>query len=106
METEREHREALAAAGHTGARGAMLFCLLLAAVGALVGSVVFAIVLNVLVPGISSTLSTAGGAAAGAALGIAVGVAKVVRGNREAAELVEDRQWRRELLRQHGSRAP
>jgi hypothetical protein len=106
MDNAGDHGEALAAAGHTGARGAVLFCLMLAGIGGLLGSVIFAIALNVLVPAVPETLRTAGGALAGAVVGVAIGLAKIVRGNREAAELVEDREWRRELLRQHTSRAP
>jgi predicted histidine transporter YuiF (NhaC family) len=107
MESEREHREALAAAGHTGRLGAVLFCLLLAVVGGLLGSVVIAIALNALVPGLAESLTTALGTLVGGAAGVAIGLLKIVRGNREAEELVEDREWRRQLLRQQGgSRMP
>jgi len=104
MESEREHTEALVAAGHTGPLGAVVFCALLAVIGALVGSVALAIVLNVLVAGLSEGSATGAGAVAGAALGVALGLVKIARGNRDAAEHVEDRAWRRHLLRQRGVR--
>lgn len=102
MDETREHQSALAAAGYTDTRGAVVFCLLLAAVGALVGSVVLAILWNILMPGSPEALSTAVGALAGAVIAVAVGVAKIRRGNLEAREQVEDREWRRLVRRRHG----
>ncbi len=96
---ERDHREALAAAGYTGPRGTMLFCIVLAVVGGLLGSVVIAIVWNMLAPGTPETLSTAVGAALGAAVGVLVGLIKVKQGNIEARERVDDREWRRLVRR-------
>ncbi len=104
MDYDRDDREALAAAGYTGFRGAVLFCLVLAAVGALLGSVVLAIVWNMLVPGVSETLSTAVGAVFGAILLVLVGLIKIRQGNLEARELVDDRQWRRLVLRAKSER--
>lgn len=103
MTTEQErYRDALAAAGYTEPRGAVLFAALLAAIGALFGSVAFAILLLMLIPGLSETAGTYAGAAAGALLGLALAVAKVRRGNLEARELVEDREWKRQIRREHG----
>ncbi|HEX2840959.1 hypothetical protein [Hyphomicrobium sp.] len=96
---ERDQRDALTAAGYTGLRGAVLFCLLLAGVGGLLGSVVIAIVWNMLAPATSDTLSTAIGAAIGAGLGVLVGSIKVKQGNIEAREQVDDREWRRLVRR-------
>lgn len=96
---ERDQSDALAAAGYTGLRGAVLFCLLLAVVGGLLGSVVIAIVWNMLAPGTSATLSTAIGAAMGAGVGVIVGLIKVKQGNIEAREQIDDREWRRLVRR-------
>lgn len=96
---ERDQRNALAAAGYTGLRGAVLFCLLLAIVGGLLGSVVIAIVWNMLAPGTSEMLSTTVGAAMGAGVGVIVGLIKVKQGNIEAREQVDDREWRRLVRR-------
>lgn len=106
MDPNREHQEALAKAGYTGAVGAALFALILSGLGGLLGSVVIAVALNAMQPAISETVSTAAGVLAGAALGAVIAVTKVVRGNREAAEQVEDQEWRRQLLRQHANRGP
>ena len=104
MDDERARSEALAAAGFTGLRGTLLFCTMLAAVGALLGSVVIAIVWNMLNPGIPEWMSSAVGAAAGAAIFAFLGLIKIHRGNLEAREIVEDREWRRQVLRQHADR--
>jgi len=104
MDDDHRHQEALAAAGYTGLRGTLIFCSLLAIVGALLGSVVIAILWNMLTPGLSETLTTWAGAAAGAALFVLLGLFKIHRGNLEARELVEDKEWRRQLLRQHTDR--
>lgn len=106
MSENREEKEALASAGYTSARGLVLFCVLLAVVGALFGSVVFAILWNVASPGTPPEVSTAIGALAGAAFGVLLGVVKVRHGNLEARELMEDRQWRRLLSRQRIDRTP
>jgi hypothetical protein len=103
---DRKYRDALAAAGYTGSRGAVLFCLMLAVVGAGLGSVVLAIILMATVPGIGEPKSTLVGALAGAVLLAAVGLVKIRRGNLEAREIVEDKEWRRQLLRRHGDSAP
>ncbi|MCC7251145.1 hypothetical protein [Hyphomicrobium sp.] len=105
MDDDRERREALAAAGYTGARGAALFCALLAAVGALLGSVVLAILWNVAAPGSPESVSTGIGAAAGGLLGVLLGLLKIRQGNLDAREQVEDREWRRLVRRQHMDRA-
>jgi uncharacterized membrane protein YdjX (TVP38/TMEM64 family) len=106
MQNDREYQQALIDAGYTGPRGALLFCALLAVVGALLGSVVLAILGNMAVPGISETLSTVAGAAAGAGLMVLIGVVKIRQGNLEARELVEDREWRRQILRERGNHGP
>lgn len=103
---ERDNREALAAAGYTSFRGAVVFCLILAALGGLLGSVVIAIGLNMLLGPGSDTLSTWGGAAAGALLGVAVGLIKVWQGNLEAREAVDDKAWQRLVRRQAGNGGP
>ena len=105
MDDDRERREDLVAAGYTDTRGAVIFCVLLAALGALLGSVIFAILWLWLVPGSSDALSTTIGALAGAVLAVAIGLLKVRQGNLDAREMVEDREWKRLLRRQHGSRA-
>lgn len=104
MDEDGEHQEALAAAGYTGARGTVLFCALLACIGALLGSVVLAILWNMAAPDTPESLSTAVGAAAGAALGVVLGLLKIRQGNLEAREQVEDRQWRRVVRREHYDR--
>jgi hypothetical protein len=102
LSDERNDGEALEAAGYTSARGAVVFCLVLALAGALFGSVVFAIGLNVLAGPGHDTLTAAGGAAAGAVLGIVVGAVKVWQGNIEAREILDDKEWRRLVRRQTG----
>lgn len=101
-----EDREAdraeLAAAGYTGPRQAVLFCAALAAIGALLGSVVIAILWNAMVPGTSETMSTVVGAGFGALFMGLVGVIKIRQGNLEARELVDDKEWRRQLRREIG----
>lgn len=106
MDHDSKHRETLAAAGYTGRRGAVLFCLVLAAVGGLLGSVVVAILWNMAAPGTPETLSSAIGAGVGAALGAMLGLLKVRQGNIDAREDVEDREWRRLVKRQHADKAP
>lgn len=101
MENDRERREALAAAGYTGAVGTVLFCALLAVLGGLFGSVVLAMLWSVAVPGNSVAENTALGIAAGVALGIWIGLVKIRQGNLEAREQVEDREWRRLVRRRH-----
>lgn len=95
-------REALAAAGYTEPRGAALFCAFLAVVGALTGSVVFAILALMLIEGLSETAATIAGSATGALLALAIGVVKIRRGNMEAVEIVEDREWKRQMRREFG----
>lgn len=102
MDEDRDHRDALAAAGHTGLVGAVLFCTLLAVIGALFGSVALAILWSLAVPANTPTENTVLGIASGVALGIWIGLIKIRRGNLEAREEVEDRAWRR-LVRQHQS---
>jgi membrane protein implicated in regulation of membrane protease activity len=102
MDDDPMHRDALAAAGYTGLRGAIAFSLLLGIVGALVGSVLFAIIWNMLVPGSTEVQSTLVGASAGALFGIVMGLLKVQRGNMEAREEVEDKAWRRQMRRELG----
>jgi hypothetical protein len=104
MDDDRNQRDALAAAGYTSARGAVLFCAVLAVVGALLGSVVLAILGNILIPGIPPDVGTAMGAAGGAGLGILLGLVKIRQGNLEARELIEDKEWRREALRRYGDK--
>lgn len=95
-------REALANAGYTGPLGTVLFCVGLAVVGALFGSVVFAMILGALMPELSDTVETGLGTVVGAALGAVIGFLKVRRGNLDALEHVEDKEWRRYIRRQHG----
>jgi hypothetical protein len=104
MDDDRKHQDALVAAGYTSTRGAVLFCGVLAIVGALLGGVLLAIFGNKLVPGIPPDLGTALGAAGGAGVGILLGLVKIRQGNLEARELVEDKEWRREALRQYGDK--
>lgn len=101
MDDDREHREALAAAGYTGPVGTVLFCALLAVIGALFGSVALAILWSLALPANSQTENTVLGIASGAALGIWIGLVKVRRGNLEAREQVEDKEWQRLVRRQH-----
>ena len=104
MNDDPKYREALIAAGYTGTRGMVLFCTMLAVVGALLGSVVLAILLIMLAPGISEPFASTVGAAAGAALSVMVGLFKIRQGNLEAREQVEDKEWRRHIRRQLGDR--
>lgn len=96
-------RQALANAGYTGPLGALLFSLLSAVIGALFGSVVFAMILGALVPDLTDTVETAVGTAVGALLGALIGFFKVRRGNLEALEHLEDKEWRRYIRRHDGS---
>lgn len=102
MNELRKDRNALAAAGYTGPSGAILFGVILTVVGAVFGSVVFAIIVGVLVPGISETLQVGLGTGVGALFGATVAVFKVRRGNLDALEHLEDREWRRYMRRLHG----
>lgn len=102
MDEFREDRAALAAAGYTGARGAVLFGVILAVIGALFGSVVFAMIVGALVPGLSETVQVGLGTVIGALLGVAIAVVKVRRGNLDALEHLEDKEWRRYMRRQDG----
>ena len=102
MDDHREDRAALAAAGYTGTRGAAVFTAILAVIGALFGSVVFAMIVGALVPGMSETVQVGLGTAVGALLGAMIAVAKVRRGNLDALEHLEDKEWRRYMRRQHG----
>lgn len=102
MDEFRKDRDALAAAGYTGVRGAVGFAVILTGIGALFGSVVFAMIVGALVPGMSETVQVGLGTAAGALVGMALAVAKVRRGNLDALEHLEDKEWRRYMRRQHG----
>lgn len=95
-------REALAKAGYTGPLGTAVFCVILVVIGTLFGSVVFAMLLGAAMPELSDMAQTGLGSALGAALGIAIGIFKVRRGNLEAREDVEDKEWRRHIRRQLG----
>jgi hypothetical protein len=106
MHRDREHREALAAAGYTGPAGTVLFCALLAVIGALFGSVALAILWSLAVPANTPAENTVLGIASGAALGVWIGLVKVRRGNLEAREQVEDQAWRRLVRHQHFDGAP
>ncbi len=97
-----EDRSALAAAGYTSPRQAVLFCVLLALVGGLLGSVVIAILWNAMVPGTSEAISTAVGAGFGSVAAVLIGLIKIRQGNLEASEQVGDREWRRQLRRELG----
>lgn len=96
-----EQRELMAAAGYTGLRGTIVLCAVLAILGAFLGSILFAILFSMAMPGNSVAENTVFGIAAGVALGIWIGLVKVRRGNLEAREHLEDREWRRLILRQH-----
>lgn len=102
MEEPREDRAALEEAGYTGPLGMLVFCTILSVIGALFGSVVFAMILGALAPTLSEIVRTAGGTALGALLGGLIGFLKVRRGNLDAIEYVEDKEWRRYIRRQHG----
>jgi hypothetical protein len=102
MGEDRDRKAALVAAGYTGLPGAVVFCAVLAVVGGLLGSVVIAIVWNAMVPGASETMSGTVGAGFGAAAAVLIGLIKIRKGNLEAREQVEDREWRRQLRRELG----
>lgn len=104
MESDRQDREALVAAGYTGPLGTALLCLLLAVLGAFFGSVVIALLMSSALPDNSHQENVVLGVAAGAALGVWIGLVKVRRGNLEAREQVEDREWRRLARREHFDR--
>ena len=106
MDRDREDRNALADAGYTGPVGTVLFCALLAVIGALFGSVALAILWSLAMPANTPAENTVLGVASGVALGIWIGLVKVRRGNLEASEAVEDRAWRRLVRSQHLDRAP
>lgn len=101
MNDDVTEQEQLAAAGYTSRRGAVLFCTLLGGVGALFGSVVIAILWNFAMPE-HQDLATVVGTASGALVGVLLALVKIDRGNREAREEVEDKVWRREMLRNVG----
>jgi hypothetical protein len=103
-ESEKPDREALAAAGYTGPVGTALLCIVLACLGAFLGSIVFAILLSVAFPANSHADNVVVGVAAGIALGIWIGLVKVRKGNLDAREQVEDREWRRLVRREHFDR--
>lgn len=104
MESDRQDPEALAAAGYTGPLGTALLCLVLAAIGALFGSILIALLMSSVLPANSHQENVVLGIAAGAALGVWIGLMKVRRGNLEAMEQVEDREWRRLVRREHFDR--
>ena len=104
MESDRQDRESLAAAGYTGPLGTALLCLLLAALGAFFGSVVIALLFSAILPANSHAENVVLGVAAGAALGIWIVLVKVRRGNLEAREHVEDKEWQRLVRREHFDR--
>lgn len=95
---EDETREAqLKAAGYTDRTEASVFCLFSGFVGMLVGVIFFAIGLNVLRgPELYEQNFVLGGAL-GVLLGVVVGIYKVQRGNAEAIEALQDREWAREM---------
>lgn len=102
MDEFREDRKALAAAGYTGFCGAVVFAVILTVIGGLFGSVVFAMIVGALVPGLSETVQVALGTVLGALVGAALAVLKVRRGNLEALEHLEDKEWRRYMRRLDG----
>lgn len=102
MGEDRERKAALEAAGYTGLPGTVLFCAGLALVGGVLGSVVIAIVWNAMVPGTPEATSSAVGAGFGAAAAVLIGLIKIRKGNLEAREQVDDREWRRQLRRELG----
>ena len=102
MDEFREDRDALAAAGYTGFRGALVFAVILTVIGALFGSVVFAMILGALVSGLSETVQVGLGTVFGAFVGLGLAVLKVRRGNLEALEHLEDKEWRRYMRRLDG----
>jgi len=102
MSEDVEKKDALTAAGYLEPRAAMMFCLVVALVGGLVGSVLIAILLNVAFPGIPELVSTGAGAVIGALLSALLGLLKIRSGNLSAREEVEDKEWRRQMLRQRG----
>lgn len=104
MERDRQDPEALQAAGYTGLLGTVVLCLALAGLGAAFGSVVIAILWSFALPANSQAENVVLGIAAGAALGIWIGLVKVRRGNLDAREQVEDREWRRLVRREHVDR--
>lgn len=101
MDEHRVDREALVRAGYTGPLGTVAFCAGLAVVGALFGSVVFAMILGALAPDLTGTVQTGLGTATGALLGALIAFVKIRRGNLDAIEDVEDKEWRRYIRRQH-----
>ncbi|WP_144083462.1 hypothetical protein [Hyphomicrobium nitrativorans] len=102
MDEFREDRDALAAAGYTGFRGAVAFAVIMTVIGALFGSVVFALIVGALVPELSETVQVGVGTVLGALIGVSLAVLKVRRGNLEALEHLEDKEWRRYMRRHHG----
>lgn len=104
MESDRQDWEALAAAGYTGPLGTALLCAVLAVLGAFFGSIVIAILFSAVLPANSHAENVMLGLAAGAALGIWIGLVKVRRGNLEAREQVEDKEWQRLIRREHFDR--
>lgn len=92
----------LAQAGYTSPRGAAIFCAGLAVLGGALGSVFVAIVLNVLLGPEIQEWNMTTGAALGAVVFAVLGYSKVLEGNREALEAVEEAEWRREMRNQLG----
>ena len=85
----------LKAAGYTPLRGAIVFCLIVAALGGILGSIFLAIALNALVGMKTESLNGLAGAAVGALAAGGIALAKVWQGNLEAREKVDDAEWRK-----------
>lgn len=100
MDEHHVDREALVRAGYTGPLGTAVFCAVLAVIGALFGSVVFAMLVGALAPDLTQTTQVTLGTATGALFGATIGFLKVRRGNLDALEAVEDREWQRYTRRQ------
>lgn len=97
--------EELKEAGYTSLRGAVLFCLLMAGLGAVLGSVFLAIAFNALFGVGQESVNGIAGAVVGALAAGGLALSKVWQGNLEAREKVDDSEWRR-LSRELHARMP
>lgn len=97
--------EALKEAGYTPLPGAILFCLLVAALGGVMGSIFLAIAFNALFGVEQENVNGIAGAVVGALAAGGLALSKVWQGNLEAREKVDDSEWRR-LSRELHARMP
>jgi hypothetical protein len=88
-------------AGYTPLRQAILFCLIVAAVGGVMGSIFLAIAFNALFGMETESFNSIAGMVVGGLVAGGIALAKIQQGNREAREKIEDADWRKLLHNLH-----